>query len=158
KAFLTKSGQAYVFSAALKTENSNFKNSPLIVPTLYNIGKQSLETSALYYVIGEENKFDIPIGLQQNDILTLSLDDKSFIPQQQYFNNKVSIITSELPSVAGTYKVSNKSEFIEQISYNYKRDESVLQYQDLSGLKHINISHSLPDLLGNLKSDSKINE
>ncbi|MCX7547342.1 BatA domain-containing protein [Xanthomarina sp. F1114] len=158
KAFLTKSGQAYVFSASLKTKNSNFKNSPLIVPTLYNIGKQSLETSALYYNIGEENKFDIPISLQQDDILTLSLEDNSFIPQQQYFNNKVSIITSESPAIAGIYKVTNKNNFIENISYNYKRDESVLQYQDLSGIKHINLSQSLPDLLGNLKSDSKINE
>ncbi|MEO8934780.1 MAG: BatA domain-containing protein [Xanthomarina sp.] len=158
KAFLTKRGQAYVFSASLKMENSNFKNSPLIVPTLYNIGKQSLKTSELYYIIGEENKFDIPISLQQDDILTLTLDADSFIPQQQYFNNKVSIITTELPSHAGTYKVNNKSQIIEKISYNYKRDESVLQYQDISHIKNINLSHSLPELLSNLKSDSKINE
>ena len=158
KAFLAKNSQAYVFSASLKTENSNFKNSPLIVPTLYNIGKQSLKISELYYNIGEENKFDIPISLQQDDIVTLNLDEKSLIPQQQYFNNKVSITTTELPSVAGTYSVNNKSNFIENISYNYNRDESLLQYQDLTGVKHLSLSHSLPSLLEDLKSDSKVNE
>jgi len=158
KAFLTKSDQVYAFSASLKTENSNFKNSPLIVPTLYNVGKQSLKTSELYYVIAEENKFDIPISLQQDDILMMTLNDESLIPQQQYFNNKVQITTNDVPATAGTYTVSNKLDFIENISFNYKRDESMLQYQDLSGIKHINLSHSLPDLLGNLKSDSKINE
>jgi len=158
KAFLSKNAQAYVFSASLKTENSNFKSSPLIVPTLYNIGKQSLKTSELYYVIGEENKIDIPISLQQDDILSMTLNEESLIPQQQYFNTKVQITTNDVPETAGTYSISNKLDFIENISFNYKRDESQLQYQDFSGIKHMKLSHSLPDLISELKSDSKINE
>ncbi|MFL0352711.1 BatA domain-containing protein [Xanthomarina sp. GH4-25] len=158
KAYLSKSGQVYVFSASLKTENSNFVNSPLIVPTFYNIGKQSLKTSELYFTIGEENRFDVPITLQQDDILTLSLGEENLIPQQQYFNNKVQITTTETPNIAGTYKVNNKSELIEQISYNYKRDESILRYQDLSTAKNIHVSQSVSNLFDTLKSDSKINE
>jgi hypothetical protein len=158
KAFLSKANQVYVFSASLNNENSNFKNSPLIVPTFYNIGKQSLKTSQLYQVIGEENSFDVPITLQQDDILTLSLSDENLIPQQQYFNNKVRITTTEMPNSAGTYNINNKSEFIENISYNYQRDESNLIYQDLSALEQIQVSHSIPDLFDTLKSDSKINE
>jgi hypothetical protein len=158
KAFLSKANQVYVFSASLNNENSNFKNSPLIVPTFYNIGKQSLKTSQLYQVIGEENSFDVPITLQQDDILTLSLSDENLIPQQKYFNNKVRITTTEMPNSAGTYNINNKSEFIENISYNYQRDESNLIYQDLSALEQIQVSHSIPDLFDTLKSDSKINE
>ncbi|MCX7549745.1 vWA domain-containing protein [Xanthomarina sp. F2636L] len=158
KAFLSKSGQVYVFSASLKTENSNFKNSPLIVPTFYNIGKQSLKTSNLYYTIGEENTFDISVTLQQDDILTLSLGEESMIPQQQYFNNKVQVTTTETPTRAGTYHVNNKTELIENISFNYKRDESILQYQDLSAIKNIHVAQSVSNLFDTLKSDSKINE
>src|SRR5690554_4110464 len=158
KAFLSKNGQAYVFSASFKTENSNFKNSPLIVPTLYNMGKQSLKNSKLYLAIGKENIFDVPVTLQQDDILTLSLGEENLIPQQHYFNNKVQITTTETPDVSGTYSIKNNLEFIEHVSYNYKRDESVLQYQDLSNLKHVQISDSVSDLFDTLKSDSKINE
>lgn len=158
KAFLSKNGQAYIFSASFKTEQSNFKNSPLIVPTLYNMGKQSLKTSKLYQVIGRENTFDVPVTLQQDEILTLSLGEESLIPQQQYFNNKVQISTTETPVVSGTYSITNNSEFIEHVSYNYERDESILQYQDLSTFQHVQVSDSVSDLFDTLKSDSKINE
>ena len=156
--FLASTSNVFVFASALNSENSNFKNSPLIVPTLYNIGKQSLKTSNLYYTIGEENTFDIPVILQQDEILSLSFGEENIIPQQQYFNNKVSIITNEIPTIAGTYNVNNKTELIENVSYNYNRKESSLQYQDLSSINHINQSDSVAKLFDTLKSDSKINE
>ena len=156
--FLASTSNVFVFASALNSENSNFKNSPLIVPTLYNIGKQSLKTSNLYYTIGEENTFDIPVILQQDEILSLSFGEENIIPQQQYFNNKVSIITNEIPTIAGTYNVNNKTDLIENVSYNYNRKESALQYQDLSSINHINQSDSVAKLFDTLKSDSKINE
>ena len=39
--FLTALGKVYVFSAALNKENSNFQNSPLIVPTFYNMAQNT---------------------------------------------------------------------------------------------------------------------
>src|SRR5690606_23313027 len=47
KAFLTEYKNAYVFASALNEDNSNFKNSPLIVPTLYNMAKNSLKNPVL---------------------------------------------------------------------------------------------------------------
>jgi len=156
--FLSNSNNVYVFSSALNSKNSNFKNSPLIVPTLYNIGKQSLNTAELYYTIGEDNSFDIPVILQQDEILSLSLGEEKLIPQQQYFNNKVSIVTSDTPSLAGTYNVMNKTEIVENVSYNYNRSESNMQYLDISLFEHINQSVSVSETFDTLKSDSKINE
>jgi hypothetical protein len=63
-----------------------------------------------------------------------------------------------MPNIAGTYNINNKLEFIENISYNYQKDESNLTYQDLSALEQIKVSPSIPDLFDTLKSDSKINE
>ena len=156
--FLSNSNNVYVFSSALNSKNSNFKNSPLIVPTLYNIGKQSLNTSELHYTIGEDNSFDIPVILQQDEILSLSLGEEKLIPQQQYFNNKVSIVTTDTPSLAGTYNVMNKTEIVENVSYNYNRSESNMQYLDISLFEHINQSVSVSETFDTLKSDSKINE
>ena len=59
KPFLVQSDGLFVFSSALNNKNSNFNNSPLIVPTLYNIGRQSLQLPKLYYTIGNDNTFDI---------------------------------------------------------------------------------------------------
>ncbi|HEX9827378.1 MAG TPA: BatA domain-containing protein, partial [Flavobacteriaceae bacterium] len=70
--FLSNSGNVYSFNAALNEENSNFKNSPLIVPVLYNLGRQSLKLSQLYYTVGKENTVDINTKLSQDDILTLN--------------------------------------------------------------------------------------
>src|SRR5690606_23064259 len=46
--FLTGINNNYLFTAPLNDKNSNFKNSPLIVPVLYNIAKNSLKLPELF--------------------------------------------------------------------------------------------------------------
>lgn len=158
KPFLLQSNQAFVFTSPLNESNSNFINSPLIVPTLYNIGKMSLQFPQLYYTIGYENTYDISVQLHQDDILSLENKSVNLIPQQQYFNNKVMIHTNDDPSTAGIYTVKDKNKNIQNISYNYNRRESTLVYQDISNIKNIHLSNSITDIFNTLKSDSKINE
>jgi len=158
KPFLTTGKNLYVFASALNSKNSNFKNSPLIVPTLYNIAKRSFQISNLYYTIGQENNFDVNVTLQQDEILSLEKADINLIPQQQYFNNKVSITSNETPNSAGIYAIKNKTATIQNISYNYNRSESNLIYQDISGLNNIITSDTITQLFDTIKSDSKINE
>ena len=157
KPFLFQNKNAFIFTAALNTDNSSFKNSPLIVPTLYNIGKFSLKTPDLYYVIGQENTFDVDIQLQQDAILTLVNETSNLIPEQRYFNNKVAIKTSETPSLASIYAIKNKNEVIKHVSYNYNRNESNLHYKDLSHINNVNISNSIANVFDTIKSDTKIN-
>lgn len=158
KPFLIQNNQLFLFTAPLNTDNSSFSNSPLIVPTFYNIARQSLKTPQLYYTIGTENVFDITTAMQQDDILTIQNTKTNIIPRQQYFNNKVTVTTNEEPSIAASYDVVNKSETVSKVSFNYNRDESNMVYQDLSGLKNITISNSTADMIKTLKSDSKVNE
>ncbi len=157
KPFLYENRNAFIFTAALNSENSNFINSPLIVPTLYNIGKQSLKTPNLYYTIGEENTFDVDVQLQQDDILSLVSHDINIIPRQQYFNNKVVINTSKTPSIANIYTIKNKNEPIKNISYNYNRNESNLTYRKLLPSKNITVGNSITEIFNTLKSDTKVN-
>lgn len=158
KAFLQQSGNIFVFSAALNNKNSNFKQSPLIVPTFYNIARQSLQMPKLYYTIGQNNSFDVSVTLQQDAVLTLKMDDLNIIPQQQYFNNKVSITTTEIPNKAGVYTIVDKLNTIESVSFNYNREESHLVYQDLANFQDASISNSVATVFNTIKSESKVNE
>lgn len=157
KGFLYQNENAFIFSSALNKDNSNFKNSPLIVPTLYNIAKFSFKIPQLYYTIGAENTFDVDTQLQQDAVLSLVNNTLNMIPKQQYFNNKVVVNTSENPSVASTYSVNNKDIKIANVSYNYNRNESDLIYSNLSNLPHVTVSDSITEIFDTIKSDTKIN-
>ena len=157
KLFLGQRQNVYLFTASINQVNSSFKNSPLIVPTLYNIAKQSFKIPELYYIIGKENAFDVDTKMQQDAVLSLVKEDISMIPKQQYFNNKVVINTLEDPSVAGTYQIKNKTEIIKNVSYNYSRNESQLAYKDLSALEQVTVSNSITEVFDTIKSDTKVN-
>jgi hypothetical protein len=156
--FLAQSGHAYRFSAAIKEENSNFKNSPLIVPILYNIGKQSLKTGDLYYTIGKENTIDIATQLQQDDILTLVNGENSVIPLQQTYDNKVELITNTYPDVAGIISVKNKAAFLKNLSFNFDRKESHLNYFDTQNFKNTSLDNSVASAISDIKSATNVNE
>ena len=157
-AFLAQSHNAYAFSASLNEDNSNFKNSPLIVPVLYNIAKQSLKVPKLYYNIGQENTIDISTTLQQDRILTLVNDDTSVVPFQQTFTNKIELKTIEYPDVAGILSVKNDDITIQHLSYNYNRNESDLSYMNLSSFEAVESSSSVASAIDNIKSATNVNE
>ncbi|MBD0832643.1 BatA domain-containing protein [Aestuariibaculum sediminum] len=157
KPFLFSNNATYIFTSSLQKDHSNFKRSPLIVPTLYNIGKFSLKFPKLYYTIGANNTFDIVTTLQQDDILALVKDDISIIPRQQYFNNKVVITTSETPNKAHIYGVLNNKETLKKVSYNYDRKESNLNYMTLAPANNLTLSDSIAEIFDNIKSDTKVN-
>lgn len=156
-AFLSQAQHAFAFSAAIDNANSNFKNSPLIVPVLYNIGKQSLKLPQLYYTIGHENSIDINTHLRQDDILTLHKGENSVVPLQQTYTNKVELITDEYPDIAGVFEVKNKETVLRHLSYNYNRNESNLNYYNLSNLENVNTNASIASAFDSIKSVTNVN-
>jgi len=58
-AFLVGLDGIYLFTAAIINTNSNFKNSPLIVPTFYSIGANSLKSPKLYNTLGQITTIDV---------------------------------------------------------------------------------------------------
>lgn len=157
KPFLYQTKNTFVFTAALNNDNSSFKNSPLIVPTLYNIGRFSFKNPPIYFTLGKENTMDVETQLQQDAVLTLINEDQSLIPKQQYFNNKVKITTFDMPSTASIYTIKNKNESIKNVSYNYSRNESNLDYRNLSSSKNITVSNSINEIFDSIKSNTKVN-
>ncbi|GAB1857776.1 BatA and WFA domain-containing protein [Flavobacteriaceae bacterium MHTCC 0001] len=157
KPFLTNNGSTYMLTASLSKENSNFTSSPLIVPTLYNIAKNSFKIPSLYYNIGTSNTFEVKVNLQQDGVLAFEKDENRLIPKQQSFANKVMITTDETPSKAGIYNIKNGTETIKNVSYNYNRTESLLQYQDIDKMPNIELHDSISGLFETLKSNTKVN-
>jgi hypothetical protein len=154
--FLVQFKKLFVFTAAVETKDSNFVNSPLIVPTFYNIGRSSLKTPPLYYWIDTENIFDIKINLLKDRILKLERNDRQFIPLQTNFNTKVSITTKEYPNEPGHYSVLKDKDTLTQISYNYNRNESQLYYSDVTKIKGVSIQNSLSTTLKNIKIEANV--
>jgi hypothetical protein len=155
--FLVASGKSFLFTSALNEDNSNFKKSPLIVPVLYNIGKQSNALPELYYTVGKTNTVDINTQLGKDAILSLVKDDSAVIPLQQTFSNKVTITTDTYPSFAGILQVKKDSETLKNLSFNYNRDESNLRYHKLEKDTDHMVQTSLLSALDDIKSNASIN-
>ncbi|MDB9954266.1 BatA domain-containing protein [Flavobacteriaceae bacterium] len=156
QAFLVQFKKLFVFTAPVETEASNFVNSPLIVPTLYNIGRSSLKTPPLYYWIGAENNFDLKVNLQKDRILKLGHKGTQFIPLQTNFNTKVSITTKDDPREPGHYSILKDTDTLTHVSYNYTRTESQLRYSDLTKIQGVSIDSSLDATLKNIKIEANV--
>ena len=158
KPFIVQKGNHFLSTASFASEITNFKSSPLIVPTLYNMSLQSLPLPKLYYTVGEPNTYAIPIKLQQDQIITLKDSVSSFIPLQVAGAKKVTISTEETPDIANTFTVMKDTEFIEQVSYNYSRDESILQYAAIEDWEGVDAYESIATLFENIVKDNTITE
>ena len=155
--FLLQKDNLFVFNTAISNDNSNFIDSPIIVPTLYGLGKSSFKAKELYYYIGEKNKFDVNLKLQNNEIVKLKNNNKTYIPLQKKQNGKLEIRFDNLELGAGHYRLMNKFDTIKHLSLNFDRTESILDYHDVNKFgKNISIS-SLKDSIEIIKSKANIN-
>ena len=150
----------YLFSSAINKNNSNFLNSPLIVPIFYNFGKMSFQHSKLYYYLDAENKIDVETNLENDEILNISNSESSFIPNQQTFQNKVTISTKEQPNNAGFYYILRKKDTIQTLAFNTPKEESLLNFIDLNSLTetndNISIFTSILAIFENLNENNEV--
>lgn len=147
--FLVNKAAIYLFTAPLDKEYSNFKRSPLIVPTFYNMGKQSLQLPRLFYTIGKQNTIEIPTELGKDEVLHLQNNEEDFIPQQQRFSKKVMINTGDLPEKSGTYQILKKGESVGHISFNYDRAENSMNFADMSTIKGAEVRQNVAKFFTN---------
>ena len=146
----------YWVAAPLQKDNSNFTNSPLIVPVFYNIGKQSLQLSELYYTIDKQNTIDIDKQLGKDEVLSIVTNKGSFIPLQQTFQNKTRITTKDQPLVAGFYQIQQENNVLRNVAFNYDKNESILDFLTFSEANDMTISTSVKNTLENINDQNKI--
>lgn len=156
----SKRGRIYWSSSSLNTENSNFTNSPLIVPIFYNFGKLSAKIPQTSYTIGESNLINIPITLNKNQVLAINNKTDSFIPLQQAYNSKITLETSELPKTNGFYEVTHDQKPIQTLAFNYSNKESSLQFINIKALikgqENLTYSDSIASTLQEIKEKNKV--
>jgi hypothetical protein len=132
--FLSKlpsgNGSIYWFSSPINEKNSNFTNSPLIVPTLYNIGQSSLKIARPYYTLQQKNTIELNALIDKDNVVSIKNKSGSFIPLQQNSQNKISITTTDKPEIKGFYHIISK-DTLQTISYNNPISESSLDFIDI---------------------------
>ncbi|OCK44431.1 hypothetical protein BA195_07090 [Tenacibaculum soleae] len=152
----TTNSSIYWVASPLNKQNSNFTNSPLIVPVFYNIGKQSSQPSELYYLVNKETNITINKQLDKNEVVTVSNTKNSFIPLQQTLQNSIKISLKEQPLTAGFYQIKQQETVLKNIAFNYPKEESSLYFLNISNTKPSLFSNSIQTTLKKSNDENKI--
>ena len=147
-----------VFSAPINTINSNFQQSPLIVPVFYKMAMNNQNNGVSALIIGNNNPHLTNASLNKDDILTVKGSDEQFIPIQQILNNKVQLTFNDYPEQAGNYSIYNKKEWLENISFNYNRTESNLAPANENILADYKTTESIRSFFDTLQTDRTDNQ
>lgn len=164
KAFISQlnlnNSKLFWFASSLDKNNSNFTNSPLIVPVFYNIAQQSMQLSKMNYRILKNNLIDINTQLGKDAVLSIQGNETSFIPLQQTYQNKVTITTNEQPLKAGFYHILKQKDTLKSVGFNYPKEESVLQFLNIEELsknnKNITVRASIKDVFKEINTKNKV--
>ncbi len=133
--FLVENRNVYAFAAAFNKENSNFKRSPLIVPSLYTIAKNSGAQKILYHTTYTNEEIHLPFALGKDQIVELVHTQESFIPRQRIFDDYLQISLNQEPHFAGFYKLLNGKDTLGRLAFNYPRKESKIDKSEINAFE-----------------------
>lgn len=148
-----KKGNAFIFSAPINKKLSNFQNSPLIVPTFYNMAQYNSGTAQTHYTIGQNEQLFIETGIGKDQVLSVQNESYSFIPLQQVLNTKIKISFGDYPEQAGNYSIVHGQDTLANVSFNYPRTESDLQKINSSFFDTFTKINSVSTALNELDSE-----
>jgi hypothetical protein len=148
----------YIFTAPINLENSNFQQSPLIVPTFYKMGINNQNNGVIAIKIGNNNPFLVDATLSKDEILKVQNETETFIPVQQMLNDKVKMTFNDFPEQAGNYSIYNQKERLQNISFNYNRTESNLDQANENALSDFKTLDSIETVFDTLQTDRTDNQ
>ncbi len=143
----------YVFTAPLNKENSNFQNSPLIVPTFLNMAQSTQKTGISAITIGSNTPLVIDAQLYKDEIIKVQNDTENFIPEQQLLSNKIKLNFNDNPRLAGNFGIFKQKELLKNISFNYSRTEGDLSENNENLLSDYKITNSLENVFDTLQTN-----
>ncbi|CAN1561703.1 Double transmembrane domain [Flavobacteriaceae bacterium] len=157
-ALKNKVSSVFLFSAPLNTLNSNFQQSPLIVPVFYKMALSKQNNGINANTIGDNSPYLVDVLLSKDNILTIKNPEEQFIPVQQILNNKVQIFFNDYPEKAGNYSIYNQKTLVENISFNYPRTESNLDLTNESLVSNYKTSDSISTIFDTLQTSRSDNQ
>lgn len=160
--FPNQVSSVYVFSAPINKTNSNFQNSPLIVPTFYNMAQNTQKTGVVALTIGNNQPFLIDAQLSKDEIVNVKnvpeASGEKFIPVQQILNNKVKLTFNDYPEQAGNFGIFKQDQFLRNISFNYNRTEGNLALAGDNLFSDYNVIDNIETVFDTLQTDRTNNE
>ena len=150
----TGAGIVSVFSAALNRENSNFQQSPLIVPVFYQLAQNQEKNGVTALTIGNTDSYFVTTNLDKEGVLTVKNETEQFIPMQQILSTKVKMEFGEHPKQAGNFAIFNNKKWIQNISFNYNRSESNLFQNNEKLLSNMNQIDSMATVFERIQSEN----
>jgi len=142
-----------LFSAPINSVNSNFQQSPLIVPLFYKIATNNQKTGVNALTIGNNQPYFVDVLLTKDAILEVKGTEDSFIPIQQILNNKVKLTFNNFPETAGNYSIFDKKEWVENLSFNYKRTESDLSQVNTNVVSDFKTADTISTIFNTLQTE-----
>jgi hypothetical protein len=152
-------GALFVFSAPVNKGNSNFQNSPLIVPTFYKMALNNDKNGVKYETIGNSSPFLIATQLTSSSIVSIKNSLEEFIPAQQILSDKIKISCDDNPSEAGNFDIIQNNKSIGKVSFNFDRKESNLMPPSTETLNDLNLATSVESFFNTIqieRTDSQI--
>jgi hypothetical protein len=147
-----------IFSAPINSINSNFQQSPLIVPIFYKMAQNNQKSGIIAITIGNNQPYFVEALLSKDAILEVRGTDEQFIPIQQILNNKVKIVFNDYPEQAGNYTIYNKKEALENVSFNYKRSESDLSQVNANLVSDYKTADTISTIFNTLQTERTDNQ
>jgi len=147
-----------VFSAPINSINSNFQQSPVVVPLFYKMGQNNQKTGINALTIGNNQPYFVDVVLNKDAILEVKGSDDSFIPIQQILNNKVKLTFNDFPETTGNYSAFDKKEPVENLSFNYKRSESDLSQVNTKVISDFKTADTISTIFNTLQTDRTDNQ
>lgn len=155
-AFLESQGNIYRFNAAIQ-DNSNFKQSPLVVLSFYNLALQAQNQPQLYTKIGQNYQYNIKAELNADEVLSVSREDYKFIPRQTVNGDNIKLVFNDNPKSPGHYVLTTpETDTLSYLAFNLDRKENQFNYLDTSEIKNFNIYDSFTSYAQNLSESQKL--
>lgn len=156
--FLSMGEGIFVFSGSLNETNSNFQESPLIVPTFEEMAKTALSLPKTYYFLGKNNSFDLKTEAGGDAVYELRQGDQIFIPLQEKKGKVVTLSTQESIENDGIYEIVYKDSVTGHVAFNYNRRQSIPISTTQNASQNIPVSDSLADALMDVAKASNLNQ
>jgi len=118
---------------------------------------QSLKLPQLYTQLGTNTTIDLNVTLGRDQILMVKKGEYQFIPRQESFANKVSLSFFDNPTQDGIYQINNKENTVQNMSFNYNRSESNLNYVPIENLNAKSVGTSIENLFTEMQKNNAIN-
>lgn len=131
-------GQNNIFQLAVPLDEgfSDLANHPVVVPIFIKSLMKRNNISGFTGTIGADNRFDFSVNQKQEEPALLAKGTLNFIPQQQVFGNRLSMVAGSEIEKAGVYTVLNRSDTLGRLAFCLPRVESDLARYSATDLEN----------------------